>query len=157
MVKKLYYILLILWMILIFSLSSQVQEKSHNLSTGITEVVAETIEKIVPNKEIDMKKIHHLIRKNAHFFAYFILCILAMKALRYSGIRGWKNILGALAVCVLYAISDEIHQAFVPGRGPGVKDVLIDSAGAIAGIMVYSLGGIIRDRFVGRNRRGHSL
>ena len=43
----------------------------------------------------------------------------------------------ALIVCVLYAISDEVHQMFVPGRGPGIKDVLIDSAGATVGIGVY--------------------
>ena len=40
-------------------------------------------------------------------------------------------------VCVLYAISDEVHQLFVPGRGAQVKDVFIDSAGAIVGVGLY--------------------
>ncbi|MEH7223204.1 VanZ family protein [Bacillus sp. JJ1566] len=40
---------------------------------------------------------------------------------------------------MIYAISDEIHQIFVPGRGPQVADVVIDSARAIAGIAMYML------------------
>ena len=37
----------------------------------------------------------------------------------------------------LYGVSDEVHQLFVPGRGAMVKDVLIDSAGAIVGVGLY--------------------
>lgn len=44
----------------------------------------------------------------------------------------------ALATCIVYAVSDEIHQLFVPGRGAQVKDVMIDSTGAFAGIIIYS-------------------
>ena len=43
----------------------------------------------------------------------------------------------ALLICVLYAVSDEVHQIFVPGRGAEVKDVLIDSAGASVGVLMY--------------------
>ncbi|WP_431191604.1 VanZ family protein [Peribacillus frigoritolerans] len=47
----------------------------------------------------------------------------------------WISWYGALAILIyaLYAISDEVHQLFVIGRGPQVKDVLIDSAEAIVG------------------------
>ena len=134
MIKKLAFVSLILWMIVIFTLSAQVQEKSHNLSTGITKVVVETIERVAPKAEINVKKIHYVIRKNAHFFAYLVLGILSLIVLRCSGMKGCKCILWSLFMCVAYAVSDEIHQAFVPGRGPGLKDVLIDSAGAIVGI-----------------------
>lgn len=57
-----------------------------------------------------------------------------MYGLRISGVDRSKRIAIALLTCVLYAISDEVHQSFVPGRGAQVKDVLIDSAGAIVGI-----------------------
>jgi len=60
-----------------------------------------------------------------------------MNALRRSGVNGWKFILFSLGICVLYAVSDEVHQLFVPGRGRQVRDVLIDSAGAIVGIGLY--------------------
>ena len=47
-----------------------------------------------------------------------------------------KRISISLLTGVLYAISDEVHQSFVPGRGPSVQDVLIDSLGVIFGILV---------------------
>lgn len=155
MIKKLAYISLILWMMLIFSFSSQVREESHKLSTGITEIVVETIEKLVPNKQIDVKKIHHLIRKNAHFLAYLVLGILSITVLRCSGIGVWKSILCALCICVIYAIGDEMHQAFVPGRGPGIKDVFIDSAGSLVGVTIYlGFRRILQRRSIRRMTKG---
>ena len=47
--------------------------------------------------------------------------------------------LRALLAAAVYAASDEIHQAFVPGRGPAVTDVLLDSAGALCGILIVCL------------------
>ena len=54
----------------------------------------------------------------------------------------------ALAVSVVYATTDEIHQLFVPGRSGEVRDVLIDSLGALIGILIISLirSAIIRPR-----------
>jgi VanZ family protein len=49
---------------------------------------------------------------------------------------GKKKISWMILICVLYAISDEIHQSFVPGRGPSIIDVFIDSTGAITGIIL---------------------
>ena len=44
-------------------------------------------------------------------------------------------------IALLYAISDEIHQSFVPTREASVVDVLIDCAGAAAGIfVVWAIG-----------------
>lgn len=58
-------------------------------------------------------------------------------ALVYSGVNKNKNITFSLAICLAYAISDEINQLFVPGRGGEVKDDIIDSDGALVGILVY--------------------
>jgi VanZ family protein len=135
--KSLSWITVILWMAFIFNLSSQEVEKSNQLSTGVTEVIVETIEKVAPNADLDMKSINHKVRKNAHFFAYLVLGILVMNVIRRSGVHVYKSIVLATAVCVIYAISDEIHQLFAPCRGGQVKDIIIDSAGVIAGIGIY--------------------
>ena len=137
--KILSWVAVVIWMILIFNLSSQVAEESNQLSTGITEAIARTIEKVVPNVEIDTGSFNHIVRKNAHFFAYFVLGILVMNAFRRSVVYGYKSTVLAAAGCVLYAVSDEIHQLFVPGRGGQVKDVIIDSAGAGASSIIYLL------------------
>ena len=62
-----------------------------------------------------------------------------MYAMRRSGRKGIRGIVLILSMCVLYAISDEVHQFFVPGRGPQAKDVFIDSAGAVVGICMYRM------------------
>ena len=40
---------------------------------------------------------------------------------------------------VIYALSDEFHQTFVPGRDGNIVDVLIDSSGALVGILLSSI------------------
>lgn len=83
--------------------------------------------------------IHRQLRKFAHFIIYLFLGTFLIHALTVSHIRGFKAIIIALLVSFLYAVSDEVHQYFVPGRTPLVMDVVIDTVGAAVGIMVYSL------------------
>jgi len=82
-----------------------------------------------------------LMRKSAHFIAYLILGFLVSHALRNESVASptsvWRRRGISLLLCVAYAISDEFHQVFVPGRGPLLKDVLIDGAGATLGILIY--------------------
>ncbi|KAF1086286.1 VanZ like family protein [Sporotomaculum syntrophicum] len=137
MYKFLSWTAVLLWMALIINFSSQVAEQSNQLSTGITEIIVKTVEKIAPEAEFDIKSFNHIIRKNAHFFVYLILGILVINALRRSGVHGYRSVVITVGVCALYAISDEIHQLFVPGRGGQVKDVFIDSAGASVGVGFY--------------------
>lgn len=127
----------LLWMGLIFYFSAQVGEDSGNLSFNITEIAFKIVKKIAPYMDIDT--FHHFIRKGAHFTVYLILGILSLNAFQKSKLLGSKGIVFALGLCILYAISDEIHQAFVPGRGPSMKDVGIDSLGSMMGIGIYLL------------------
>lgn len=69
--------------------------------------------------------IHGLVRKSAHFTEYAILFWLL--------IRGpmARRPYHALAVCMAYAMLDEGHQMFVPGRTSSLYDVALDSTGAL--------------------------
>lgn len=127
------------WMAVIFLFSAQPAHESDGLSKSVTLFIIQLIKRIVPLAEltVDVATLNHLIRKGAHFTVYFVLGILTANALRTSGVPTFKAVALALAICVVYAATDEIHQMFVPGRGAQVKDVLIDSAGAIVGIGVY--------------------
>ncbi|WP_404469016.1 VanZ family protein [Sutcliffiella horikoshii] len=127
------------WMALIFFLSAQQGEQSANLSGGITELVHQIVEQVAPDAEFKMDEISFFVRKNAHFFAYMLLAILTLNAVRRSGGHGWLSMGVAFVISLLYAISDEVHQLFVPGRSGQVSDVLLDSAGALAGIALYAL------------------
>ena len=135
--KAFFWLTVIFLMVLIFKLSSQPAATSNQLSKGVTEVVVDLIEKVTP-AEPNVADLNHIVRKYAHFFAYLLLGGLVSVAMNYD-VKGKKRITITIIFCVLYAISDEIHQIFVPGRGPQVKDVLIDSAGALIGILMFEI------------------
>lgn len=137
--KILSYTAVILWMLLIFNFSSQVANESNELSTGLTEIIIKTIENIIPNVDFDIGSFNHIVRKNAHFIAYLVLGVLTLNALRRGGVNGYRSLAFAIGLCILYSISDEWHQLFVPGRAGQVRDVIIDSAGAGVGIGAYLL------------------
>ena len=136
--------LVLLWMGLIFYLSHQPIGESAQLSRRVTGVVIEIVDKVAPDAVWTPSQISHFVRKSSHFLAYLMLGLLVSNALmegddsRYN--RRRRTWLIALGICVLYAMSDEFHQYFVPGRGAQVADVLLDSAGALTGIAMFEVG-----------------
>ncbi|MBI9014092.1 MAG: VanZ family protein [Clostridiales bacterium] len=79
----------------------------------------------------------HLVRKMAHFVLFGSIGAAFTFAFSFKVI-GTKLFSYSFFATVLMAIIDETHQMFVPGRGPQVKDVMIDSAGALLGVMVIA-------------------
>lgn len=127
-----------LWMGIIFYLSHQPAGKSSELSSGVVDLVIDTFEKVLPFISFDMDLFHHIIRKGAHFSAYFILGVLIVVALKETKHFTQPKLFAlALIVSVLYASSDEFHQLFIEGRSGELTDVLIDSAGIVTGISVF--------------------
>lgn len=139
--KRVRWILLIGWMAFIFFMSSQNGDQSSEQSALVVQIFTWL--------GIDLNSYFgdlatFIIRKGAHVSEYFILFILTYRVVLIYVDRK-KAKLYSLVVVFLYACSDEIHQYFVPGRGPAFKDVLIDtSGGVIAGIssIVYEKFGI---------------
>lgn len=141
MYKYLSWIAVISWMGLIFFLSHQPADASSELSSGFMEIILRPLMILFPNAQFEIDWLHFFIRKNAHFFAYFILGILYVNALKASfkdfEEKDWKLISISLFLSILYAISDEVHQLFIPGRSGEVRDIFIDSSGAFTGIIIY--------------------
>jgi VanZ family protein len=84
--------------------------------------------------------IHHIIRKCAHFAEYFIFFLLLYRGLR--GIRrGWQLAPAVLAwfIAAGYSALDEVHQSFVASRGASSWDSLLDSASALAAVVMVFL------------------
>lgn len=90
-----------------------------------------------------------LLKKGAHVAAYALLAILWLRALvarcPTRGVTG-ATVWLALGISVLYAISDEVHQTFVPGRNGTSIDVLIDTGGAFLGLWGWRLARRSRTR-----------
>ncbi len=77
-----------------------------------------------------------VLKKTAHFIEYFIFAILIYRSLKNTTSLSAKKILAlSFIVTVFYAVSDEFHQSFVPGREPRIRDILIDSAGSLTGLI----------------------
>lgn len=139
MKKTIFAVLLVLWMGFIFSMSSENAEKSSNTSGQTIRVVLSAVpefEKQPEEVKVNIvEEFQFITRKSAHFIGYMILGSLASGLiLQYENIN--KKYPLAFLICVIYAISDEIHQLFVPGRSGQVRDVLIDSAGSLLGIII---------------------
>ncbi|GAA0469529.1 VanZ family protein [Alkalibacillus silvisoli] len=128
----------LLWMALIFYFSHQPAEESSELSGSVVDLVIS----IAPFIEGDSDWVHFLVRKGAHFFVYFVLGILVINGLRVSGISIKRSALASVFICLLYAISDEVHQLYIPGRSGEVSDVILDTIGASVGVLVYL--GVVR-------------
>lgn len=115
-------------MLLIFFFSSQTGETSGELSGFVAAVIGK-----VPLMGAALQIIN--IRKLAHFSIYLLLGVLTERAVMLHSGRQNIRFGAALLICFLYACSDEFHQSFVPGRGPSFRDVVIDTTGALAGIV----------------------
>lgn len=74
--------------------------------------------------------LNYLARKAAHFVEYFVLLLLCVRALQQGRTRlRASTLLSALAVGMAWACIDEVHQSFVPGRTPYIRDVFLDWTG----------------------------
>lgn len=124
--------LLVIWMLVIFHMSNEVADTSSARSDAIV-LSIQSIGVSAPEGLLTF-----LVRKAAHISAYFILGILIYNLLKEYSLRVKHLIFISIAIAMLYACTDEIHQMFVPGRSGEVRDVLIDTAGAAVGVVVYA-------------------
>jgi VanZ family protein len=109
-----YWLPPLLWMALIFTLSAQSRLPS------------------APGPWLDT-----LFKKLGHVAGYAILTWLYARALRPS-LSGLNVVrLVSIALATLYALSDEFHQTFVPGRNGWWVDVLIDGVGMMGAMLCY--------------------
>ena len=86
----------------------------------------------------DPEIVTFVVRKAAHMSEYFALG-MSLAAAFFTGVTGKekarvKTVFPAGIIGIVYAVSDEIHQRFVPGRSGELRDVLIDSVGVICGL-----------------------
>ena len=124
----------IVWAILIFIGSGDLLSGSH---TG--GFLLKPLRWLFPQaSEATLGGIHFWIRKAGHVTEYAILAGLTARAFRTSSVeflrRGW--FWAALTVAVVYSLSDEFHQSFVPSRGASLHDSMIDSIGGLLGVTI---------------------
>ncbi len=126
---------------LIFFFSSQSAEKSDATSSVISEPIIYFIyhdyELYPAEKKNEIyNHVQHIVRKTAHFSEYMILAVLMNLCMEsWFGRHRYINP-ASLSCAVLYACTDEMHQMLTEGRSAVWSDVMIDSAGAVLGLML---------------------
>ena len=142
-------LLVLIWMIVIFSFSNQPAIDSSKLSDGfINKTIIKVYEVFNGNitkekKEELISKYSYPVRKLAHFTVYFILGMLVFIYLN-NFIKNKSIIIYSLLICFVYACTDEFHQYFVDGRYCSFIDVLIDSIGSLISILFLHIRILLR-------------
>ena len=128
--KNLYLVLAVICAAVIFMLSAQDAPTSEALSRGVTKAVNEHAKSGLSDETV---------RSIAHFSLFFLLGVFVSL---FCGKCKFKfKFLWAFAMCVLYAVTDEIHQEFfVDGRAFELIDLAKDWSGSLIGVL---LGGRI--------------
>lgn len=137
--------LLLLWMIFIFMFSAQNADKSSKTSSGVVKKIASAVypdfkEKSEAEKEEITEKLSYPVRKLAHFSIFFVLSVIsyfAFATYNFFGL-GIGRLISPI-FCIIYAVTDEIHQLFVIGRSCEIKDMLIDSSGILLAFAILFL------------------
>ena len=144
-------VLALLWVLGIYKLSSMNTDNSNGKSSGIIGIFIEDTLDVtnkygITNSHPNEDKIERAsellnapLRKVMHASVYFVLACVIIFVTNYL-FYNKKYLLSAIITIVLVVIAagfDEFHQTFVDGRTGAIKDVLIDTAGGIVGVLFY--------------------
>lgn len=121
------WILVLIILCFIFGLSAQNAEDSKELSDSFVHRLLDWL-----NINIDGEA----LREIAHMLEFTSLSFSFFNAI-YNTWEMRRAYLISLVLTVVCAFCDEIHQIFVPGRAFQISDILIDSIGAIVGVVAY--------------------
>ncbi len=128
---KLHILITILIMLFIFWQSAMPAAVSELESGSIVSRLAEWL-------QADEDLVSFVVRKSAHFTEFLILGVSLFLTVR--DLRKRVSFWIPWAIGAAYAVSDEVHQHFVPGRSCEVRDMIIDACGVLAGVAICQWG-----------------
>ena len=151
--QKIHFRFTIAVMVLIFVHSAMPADLSSRESGVVVAFLMEHLNEVFGR---DPKMTSFIVRKSAHFLEYTLLGLsLCMTVEDFEKISGKNSAAGAAAddsapaffqrkcipwlIGTAYAVTDEIHQMFVPGRSCELRDVAIDSCGVATGILLCTI------------------
>jgi VanZ family protein len=92
----------------------------------------------LPSYEVpDFGLLDVVIKNGGHFVGYALLSLAYAFALPHR-FSLFKRGIAAIALALLYALSDEFHQSFVPGRSPSWIDIIVDGLGASTAAFLWA-------------------
>lgn len=140
-----FLILAIATMVYVFFMSSQTAAVSTKSSGRVIETIAKILikdfESLSPENKIEIIRMYQgIVRKTAHFAIFACLGFwVGGYLLTYTMPTQKLKTIYSILFCLVYAVSDEIHQLFVAGRSCQLSDIIIDLFGALFGILIINL------------------
>lgn len=136
--------ILLFLLIVMFLFSSQNGINTTSLSIKVTRVIARFTFVNYENMTLSqqafiVEELNYFIRKVAHFIIYMLIGMCSFYAMLILVEKIRKKATVSVFFCFIYALSDEVHQFFVPGRDFKVTDILIDMFGVIIGILLLKI------------------
>lgn len=132
-------------MTFIFYMSSQTADKSSASSSSFIEFFAKifisNFERLPFEEQASIiSSFQFIVRKGAHFSVYALLGGFSyLSVITYNKIPFKICSVISASICLIYSVSDEIHQSFVPGRSCELRDVCIDFSGSLLVILILTL------------------
>ena len=131
-------------MAFIFIQSALPADLSREESGRVVDLIVRLFQGVLP---IDRETLSFAVRKGAHFTEYMILGCFMVPAVEewmppdqaQMPDPAWRNRFISWLAGTLYAVTDEIHQSFVPGRSCELRDIAIDGCGVLTGVLIVSL------------------
>ncbi len=129
-----YWLPLLLWLGVIFLGSTDLMSAEHT-SRFIVPFLRWLKPDISPET---LASIHFIVRKCAHLGEYAVLALLLFRAAILTNLKRSLAILyvSVWVACLFVATTDEFHQTFVASRSALATDIMIDSGGAILGLLI---------------------
>lgn len=140
--KLLFLVLAVFWASVIFYFSAKNAddsvEESRTAGKLLCSIFVPGYDDMSEEKQYEMAgEIDYPVRKFAHCAEYAVFGILLAGAIYDARRRMHYNIIVPYAAGLLYAVTDELHQYFVPGRSCRLGDIAIDSMGVILGTAIF--------------------
>jgi VanZ family protein len=135
--------MVVIWMAVIFAFSHQSSEVSGGISLNASRFILQLFDKSADAAAVSLAE--SIIRNFAHGFVFFVLGIFVSYAFESVGISEFANAGLTFLVSAIYAVSDEVHQIFIPGRAGQLSDFLIDALGIIIAIIAYQIFKTVMD------------
>jgi VanZ family protein len=133
-----YWLPLLLWLGVIFIGSTDLMSAEHT-----SRFIVPFVRWLKPDISLEtLASIHFIVRKGAHLSEYAVLALLLLRAAIYMTNLKWSMSILCVSVwvaCVFVAATDEFHQTLVRSRRASVRDIMIDSAGAIVGLLIGAI------------------
>ena len=142
--RAVFLLLIIISAVMIFMFSSQDASASAKTSESVTSKIVKIINpsqngKTEQEQAAALESIGGVVRKIAHVLEFSFLGIWVSLFISTFSKKAVFMIAVSTAFCMVFAVLDEVHQIFVPGRSCEISDMAIDTVGALIGAAVIYL------------------